>query len=211
MNAPNGPILVVEDMPNVLELLEVTLTFKGYSVLTASNGEEALQVLERETPALVITDILMPIMDGYAFVYKMRTNPKTRDLPVMFLSATYVTQEDKDFAMNLGASRFVEKPIDTEEFLLTVAELLTQGPLTVRQPLDSRAFHQGYRERLEEKLRYKNSQIARTQRLILNLPPEQKPAFESMLAQAKTDRSYIEAELNDIYRILDELKKNQTL
>jgi CheY-like chemotaxis protein len=207
MNAPYGPILVVEDVPNVLELLEVTLTFKGYSVLTARNGEEALQILAKETPALVITDILMPIMDGYAFVYKMRANPETRDLPVMFLSATYVTPEDRDFAMSLGAARFVEKPIDTEEFLLTVAELLTQGPFTSRQPLDSFAFHQGYRERLEHKLRYKNSQIARTERLILNLPAEQKPAFESMLQEAKTDRSYIEAELNDIYRILDELKK----
>ena len=124
MNSPFGPILVVEDVPNVLELLQVTLSFKGYAVLTARNGEEALQVLEKETPALVITDILMPKMDGYAFVYKMRTNPKTRDIPVMFLSATYVTPEDKDFAINLGAARFVEKPIDTQEFLLTVAELL---------------------------------------------------------------------------------------
>ena len=206
MNSPFGPILVVEDVPNVLELLQVTLSFKGYVVLTARNGEEALQVLEKESHALVITDILMPKMDGYAFVYKMRTNPKTRDIPVMFLSATYVTPEDKDFAINLGAARFVEKPIDTQEFLLTVAELLTQGPPTVRKPLDSHAFYQGYRERLEHKLRYKNTQIARTERLILNLPPEQKPAFEGMLEEAKTDRSYIEAELNDIYRILDGLK-----
>jgi CheY-like chemotaxis protein len=49
MNAPYGPILVVEDVPNVLELLQVTLTFKGYNVITARNGQEALEVLERET------------------------------------------------------------------------------------------------------------------------------------------------------------------
>jgi CheY-like chemotaxis protein len=207
MSSPYGPLLVVEDMPNVLELLQVTLTFKGYSVLTARNGQEALEILEHETPALVITDILMPKLDGYAFVYQMRNNPKTRNLPVIFLSATYVTPEDKTFAMNLGASRFIEKPIDTEEFLLTVAELLTQAPLTVPEPLQSRAFYQGYRDRLEHKLRYKNSQIARTERLIQNLPVEQRPAFETMLEQARTDRSYIQAELDDIYRILDELKK----
>lgn len=207
MSSPYAPLLVVEDMPNVLELLQVTLTFKGYSVLTARNGQEALEVLEREKPALVITDILMPKLDGYAFVYQMRNNPKTRDLPVIFLSATYVTSEDKTFAMNLGASRFIEKPIDTEEFLLTVAELLTQGPVTPPEPLQSRAFHQGYRDRLEQKLRYKNSQIARTERLIQNLPIEQKSAFQTMLEQARRDRSYIQTELDDIYRILDELKK----
>jgi CheY-like chemotaxis protein len=207
MNAPYGPILVVEDMPNVLELLQVTLTFKGYTVITARNGQEALEALEREIPSLVITDILMPKLDGYAFVYQMRKNPKTRNLPVIFLSATYVTSEDKNFAMNLGASRFIEKPIDTDDFLLTVAELLTQGPLTFPEPLHSQAFYQGYRERLEHKLRYKNSQITRTERLIQNLPIEQKAAFQGMLEQSKSDRSFIQAELNDVYRILDELRK----
>lgn len=207
MNSPYAPILVVEDMPNVLELLQVTLTFKGYTVITARNGREALELLERETPSLVITDILMPKLDGYAFVYQMRNNPKTRFLPVIFLSATYVTAEDKTFAMNLGASRFIEKPIDADEFLLTVAELLTQGPLTSPLPLESQAFYQGYRERLEHKLRYKNGQITRTERVIQNLPIEQKAPFQEMLEQSRTDRSTIQAELDDVYRILDEFKK----
>ena len=176
-------------------------------MITARNGQEALEVMARETLALVITDILMPKLDGYALVYQMRTNPKTRHIPVIFLSATYVTSEDKSFAMSLGASRFIEKPIDTEEFLLTVAELLTQGPLTAPEPLQSQAFYQGYRERLEHKLRHKNNQITRTERLIQNLPIEQKAAFRAMLEQSKTDRSFIQAELNDVYRILDELKK----
>jgi CheY-like chemotaxis protein len=208
MTSPYGPILVVEDMPNVLELLQVTLTFKGYSVLTACNGQEAMEVLERQNPSLVITDILMPKLDGYAFVYQMRTNPKTRDLPVIFLSATYVSTEDKTFAMDLGAARFIEKPIDTEEFLLTVAELLTQGPPTAPVPLQGGAFYRGYRDRLEQKLRYKNSQIARTERLIQNLPIEQRPAFQTMLDQARTDRSYIQIELDGVYGILDNLKKH---
>jgi DNA-binding response OmpR family regulator len=194
-------------MPNVLELLQVTLTFKGYDVITARNGQEALEVLECQRPALVITDILMPKLDGYAFVYQMRNNPKTRDLPVIFLSATYVTPEDQTFAMSLGAARFIEKPIDTEEFLLTVAELLTQGPPTAPQPLKSQIFYQGFRDRLEHKLRYKNNQIVRTERLLENLPSEQKPAFESMLEQARADRSYIQAELGDVYCRLDEFKQ----
>lgn len=208
MNTPYGPILVVEDVPNVLELLEVTLRFKGYPVITARNGHEALEVLKKERPGLIITDILMPKMDGFAFVQKLRTQPETRGIPVIFLSATYVTPEDKNFAMSLGAARFIEKPIDTEEFLLTVAELITQGPPTAPQPLESLAFYQGYRERLESKLRHKNTQITRTERLLTSLPNEQKPAFESMLKQALADRQDIQTELKEIYRAIDELKKS---
>ncbi|PWH15093.1 MAG: hypothetical protein DDG60_06575 [Anaerolineae bacterium] len=201
-----GPILVVEDVPNVLELLEVTLRFKGYEVASARNGIEALEMVEKVKPVLIITDILMPKMDGYAFVQKLRTNPATRRIPVIFLSATYVTPEDKKFAINLGATRFIEKPIDTEDFLLTVAEIMLQEPDSGPEPLNPRDFYLGYRDRLENKLRYKNTQITRTERLIPTLPPEQRPAFESLLQQAKHDRENIQSELDEIYRVLEELK-----
>ncbi|HAV77041.1 MAG TPA: hypothetical protein DCX53_06780 [Anaerolineae bacterium] len=206
MSNAYGPILIVEDVPNVLELLEVTLRFKGYAVLTARNGEEALEVIEKQRPALIVTDILMPKMDGYAFVQKLRLNPDTRAIPVVFLSATYVTPEDKDFALSLGAARFMEKPIDTEDFLLTVAELVTQQPFTQPQPLDMERFYQGYRTRLENKLRHKNSQIARADRLLPTLPQDQKPAFEALLQQSIRDRDEIQSELYDIYKTIEELK-----
>ena len=202
-----GPILIVEDVPNVLELLEVTLRFKGYAVITAHNGEEALEVIEKTRPVLIITDILMPKMDGYAFIQKLRINPATRSIPVVFLSATYVTPEDKDFALSLGAARFMEKPIDTEDFLLTVAEIVTQQPFTQPQPLDMEKFYLGYRMRLEEKLRHKNSQIARAERLLPTLPSDQKPAFEALLQQSMRDRDEIQSELYDIYKTIEELKK----
>ena len=207
MSSSNGPILIVEDVPNVLELLEVTLRFKGYAVITAHDGEEALQVIERQKPILIITDILMPKMDGYAFVQKLRLNPETRAIPVVFLSATYVTPEDRDFALSLGAARFIEKPIDTEDFLLTVAELVTQQPLAQPNPLDMERFYTGYRTRLENKLRHKNTQIARAERLLSTLPPDQKPAFEALLQQSVRDRDAIQNELHDIYKTLDELNK----
>ncbi len=210
MNIPYGPILVVEDVPNVLELLDVTLRFKGYPVITARNGQEALEKIESEHPALIITDILMPKMDGYALAHRVRSDPKTRLIPLIFLSATYVTPEDKSFAVSLGAVRFIEKPIaDTEEFLLTVAELLTQGADPTPEPLGEREFYSGYRERLEHKLRHKNTQIARTERLLETLPENQRPAFEAMLQQARNDRDEIQAELNQIYQILDEYKQQK--
>jgi len=207
MTSSNGPILIVEDVPNVLELLEVTLRFKGYAVITARNGEEALQAISQQRPVLIISDILMPKMDGYALVQKLRLNPETSAIPVVFLSATYVTPEDKDFALSLGAARFMEKPIDTEDFLLTVAELVTQQPFTQPHPLDMEKFYAGYRTRLENKLRHKNTQIARAERLLSTLPPDQKPAFEALLQQSVRDRDAIQNELHDIYKTIDKLNK----
>ncbi len=211
MNIPYGPILVVEDVPNVLELLEVTLRFKGYPVITARNGQEALEAIAREHPALIITDILMPKMDGYALAHNVRKDPRTRQIPIIFLSATYVTPEDKKFALSLGAVRFLEKPVDTEDFLLTIAEILTQGtPVNAPDPLSEDEFFEGYRERLEQKLRHKNTQISRTERLLVTLPEEQRPAFDSLLKQAVSDRDEIQRELDQLYKILGEIQESKS-
>ena len=197
---------MVEDVPNVLELLEVTLRFKGYLVVTARNGQEALEKVSKERPALIITDILMPIMDGYALVHNLRKDPLTRQIPVIFISATYITPEDKNFALSLGGVRFVEKPIDAEDFLLTVAEILTQGLDTTPRAMSDQTFYSGYRMRLESKLRHKNTQITRTERLLSTLLPAQKPAFEALLAQSIADRDQIQNELDELLKLMNELQ-----
>ncbi len=202
MNIPQGPILIVEDISQIRTLLEITLRFKGYPVESAKNGEEALQKIKANRPALIISDILMPKMDGFALVYHLRKDPETRDIPVVFLSATYVTKEDRDFALSLGALRFLEKPVDTAEFLLTIGEVLTEGPGSLPLPLGEKEFYQGYRDRLESKLHQKNQQVARTERLLSSLPGPQKPAFESLLEEAQGHRNQINAELEEILQIL---------
>jgi CheY-like chemotaxis protein len=199
MNTLKGALLVVEDIPHILELLEVTLRFKGYPVVTARNGQEALAAIQQELPALVITDILMPKMDGYTLAFNLRCDPRTSHIPIIILSATYVTPEDKDFALSLGAVRFLEKPVDTEDFLLTVAEVLTDGSEPVTLPPDERDFLQGYRQRLEVKLQHKNTQIQRTERLLETLAAEQKTAFALLLQEAQIQREEIQAELDEIY------------
>lgn len=200
-----GPILLVEDIPHILDFLAMTLRFKGYEVIPARNGQEAWEMLQQVRPILVITDILMPKMDGFTLVYRLRSDPERRNIPVIFLSATYITPEDESFAMLLGAARFIEKPVDIEEFLLTVAELIQEGPLPAPEPLAERTFYEGYRQRLENKLRQKTQQIARTERILTTLPPEQKPAFEELLQQAINDRAEVQAELDKVIQILDEL------
>lgn len=203
MHPSPASILVVEDIPNILEFLEMTLRFKGYRVIPARNGEEALTAVAGELPSLVITDILMPKMDGYSLAYNLRREARTSRIPIIFLSATYVTPEDKKFAMSLGAVRFLEKPVDTEEFLLTVAEVLTGSCHSLTPPMEKRQFLLGYRRRLEVKLQHKNSQILRTERLLESLPGDQKPSFADLLSEARQQKEEIQAELDAIFRELE--------
>lgn len=206
MNINAGTILVVEDIEQIRELLKMTLNFHGYPVATASNGLEALELIEKEPPVLIITDLLMPKMDGYAMIYHLRRNKDTRAIPILVLSATYVSSEDKEFALSLGAAHFIEKPIDTSEFLLTVGETLAMGIESRETKLDDLTFFTGYRGRLEGKLQQKTQQIARTERLLKTLPDSQKTGFQSMLAEARDHRKEILADLDDIKKNLEELK-----
>jgi CheY-like chemotaxis protein len=199
-----GRILIVEDIPHILELLEVTLKFKGYDVITARNGGEALEIIAADPPVLILTDILMPKLDGYALAQAVRSNPETRHIPVIFISATFITPEDKEFALSLGAVRFLEKPIEASELLLTVAEVMTGEIEGDPAPLPDRAFQQGYSDRLREKLHHKENQIRRAQRLVETVPAAQRPAFEALLAQTKVQRDQIEQELRTLHSLLDE-------
>ena len=208
MHTLSGPILVVDDTPNILELVETTLRFKGYTVVCAVNGQDALDKIAKQRPALVITDILMPRMDGYTLAHNLRKNPDTSDIPIVFLSATYVSADDKRFGLGLGAVRFIEKPIDPDDFLLTVAEILTQGLPPPSTPMSDQEFFQGYRQRLDHKLRYKTTQIARIERLITSLPPEQKPGFLSLQRQTEAERDEIQLELDQVRKLTNWPKTN---
>lgn len=200
MTTPPGPILAVEDVPDTLQLVEVALKFKGYRVVTARNGREALEAIRIERPALIITDILMPGMDGFSLVNRLRVQPETRDIPVVFLSATYVAPEDKDFANAIGVSRFLEKPINIEEMLKTISELLKEKTQP-RQPMNQRAFYEGYRKRLEEKLTQKVAQISRTEGMLETLNEEEKKTFQVSLLGFIEEREEIQLLLEQISRL----------
>jgi CheY-like chemotaxis protein len=149
-------------------------------------------------------------MDGYALVYKLRRDPELANIPVIFLSATYVTKEDKDFALSLGALRFMEKPVETADLFLTIGEILAEGAEVNVPILDENAFYEGYRHRLENKLRQKNQQITRTERLLTSLSEAQKPAFETLLNENRQQRDQIVKELEDVLQNLKRLKNSST-
>jgi CheY-like chemotaxis protein len=195
----SGYILIVEDVPDILRLLEETLKFKGYQAVTARNGQEALEIIQRQRPALVITDIMMPKLDGFGLVHRLRINPETRDIPVIFLTATYVALEDKAFALNIGVTRFIEKPVNFEKFLELIAELMKQGPAKTTSVMSEAEFYEGYRQRLEQKLNQKITQITRDERLLSTIPTEEKSTFRASLQLAMNER-------DELQRLLGELK-----
>jgi DNA-binding response OmpR family regulator len=169
MSSEQDYLLIVEDDPDIRKLLHTTLMFKGYRVVTAQNGKDALEIIHAELPRIVITDIMMPQLDGFGLVHRLRINPQTRDIPVVFITATYVSSDDRDFALKIGATRFIQKPVDLEKFLTTISELLERDTPTAVTPLDEARFYEGYCKRLEIKLDQKVKQIAREEHL-LGLP-----------------------------------------
>ena len=200
MNGGEGYLLILEDDPDILRLLERTLTIKGYNVVTASNGYDGLEIILKERPALIVTDIMMPKMDGFNLVHRLRINPETRTIPIIFITVTYIAREDREFALDIGVTRFIQKPIDFEKFLSTIEELLEKGEADASEPLDEYNFYKGYRKRLEIKLDQKKSQIARDKHLLdLASSNKEKQILQASLQHAHDEREEIKILLDQIH------------
>ena len=175
--------------------------------MTARNGEEALEIVHKERPDLIIADILMPKMDGFSMVHRLRINPETRRIPVVFLSATYVAPEDKAFALSLGATRFIEKPVDLVKFLPIIERILSQGDNVPLEPLSEAEFYEGYRKRLEIKLKQKTIQISRDEHILTNLTEEERASIKGSLSTAINERDEIQLLLNQIRELAEKNKE----
>lgn len=199
MNGGEGYLLILEDDPDILRLLERTLTIKGYNVVTAPNGYDGLEIIQSERPALVVTDIMMPKMDGFNLVHRLRIDPETRTIPIIFITVTYIAREDREFALDIGVTRFIQKPIDFEKFFSTIAEILEQGEPDVPETLDEFNFYKGYRKRLQTKMDQKKSQIARDEHLLnLASSSKEKQVLQASLQQAHDEREEIKILLDQI-------------
>ncbi len=124
--APMGPrkkrILVCDDDPVILRLLQVNLELEGFDVLSANNGSEAVEVAIAEDPDLVILDIMMPKMDGYEACEKIKENDRTKDTPIIFLSAK-AQLADIERGTASGVSEYLTKPFDPSELVALINRL----------------------------------------------------------------------------------------
>ncbi len=123
--SPMPRVLVVDDDPQVLKLLRVNFELEGYDVLTATNGEEALELVGRDSPDAVVCDVMMPGIDGLEVVRRLRAQPDTAGLPLVVVSAK-AQRADVSYGLELGADAYVTKPFDPSELLSVVAELLAK-------------------------------------------------------------------------------------
>ncbi|MGY6529434.1 MAG: response regulator transcription factor [Cyanobacterium sp.] len=122
-NSSPHKLLLIDDDPNLILLVKDYLEFNGYQVWIASQGREALSILEKEIPDLIICDVMMPEMDGYTFVEEIRQNPQWNQIPIIFLSAKTQTQ-DRIKGLNLGADVYLVKPFEPEELVAQVKSTL---------------------------------------------------------------------------------------
>ena len=125
-----GNILIVDDQPDNLEVLSIILESEGYQVRQAVNADIAFKTIEIQAPELIMLDIRMPEIDGYEVCQKLKSNPETEDIPVMFLSGLG-RGIDKSKALEVGCVDFIIKPFELEEVLARVAHHLTIRKLEI--------------------------------------------------------------------------------
>ncbi len=114
-------ILLIDDEPEITEMLKFRLESYQYQIITATNGDEGLQLAEKEKPDLVISDVMMPKMDGYTFVREMKSRASTRNIPIIVLTAK---PGMKDLFAMEGISDYLIKPYKPEELVQKVRQHL---------------------------------------------------------------------------------------
>jgi len=116
-------VLIVDDEPFNIEVLEQALDGTDYQVVTAANGQEAWEKIQSEQPDLILLDLMMPVMDGFAVLAKVKDDPMLRDIPIIIVSAE---QDSKSVVKGIkqGAEDYLTKPVNTTQFVQKVKEFL---------------------------------------------------------------------------------------
>ncbi|MCD4811176.1 response regulator [bacterium] len=185
-------ILIVDDLEVNLELLEARLEGNGYEVTIARNGIEALEILKTDSFDMIISDILMPKMDGYQLCRECKKDDTLRKIPFVFYTATYTDKKDEEFALSLGVDRFIVKPMESKRFVEIIEGVLKnhkKGLLTSSEiPVEEEDIYlKEYNERLINKLEKKMLDLEReiferkqTERALLSERNNLRNIFESI-------------------------------
>ncbi len=158
MNGEKKKILLVEDEVNLREVTEYRLKEAGYEVITAPDGFFAISLAQRENPNLILLDLMLPKLDGYAVCRMLRLNESTKNIPIIMLTARTAPQ-DRDRGIEMGANLYLTKPVDIPLLLQKISELLqgkkvetgeeiTPGPSPEKEPviLSNAADKEGIQE-----------------------------------------------------------------
>ncbi|MBN1189151.1 MAG: PAS domain S-box protein [Dehalococcoidales bacterium] len=158
-------ILVVDDNKDGCRLLKSWLKAKDYAVECACNGAEALEKLHSRAFNLIISDIMMPVMDGFQFCRQCKQDAAIKFIPFIFYTATYTDDKDESLALKIGADRFIRKPVEPDQLLSQIQEVLSlsalgQVPEVPPEKADEQEVLKLYSERLVNKLEKKIAELS---------------------------------------------------
>ena len=156
-------LLIVDDHPTNLKLLRAQLEFEGHAVFEAHDGVDALALLERQPVDAVISDILMPRMDGYRLCHEIRTHARLHDLPVILCTSTYTSPGDEKLVLDVGADKYLKRPISREAIVTALHEVIAQPHAAPRpEALQEIEVLKEYSERMVSKLEEKTTELMAT-------------------------------------------------
>ena len=156
-------LLIVDDDPTSLKLLRAQLEAEGHAVFDAYDGVDALAVLECQRMDAVISDVLMPRMDGYRLCNEIRKHARLHDLPIILYTSTYTSPGDEKLALHAGADKYMTKPASVETLVAALHEVITQPRIAPRaEALGEVAVLKEYNEKLVSKLKKKNAELLAT-------------------------------------------------
>ncbi len=180
-------VLIADDILENIYFLEVLLKGNGFEAVTAENGAKALALARKAPPDLIISDILMPVMDGYALCRELKADPALKDIPFIFYTATFISAKDEALALTLGADRFVVKPQEPELLMNIIRDLLAAPrPAEATEPVDEGTIQKEYGEVLFRKLEKK---VACLEQVNLELKKREKELLLAREAAECANRS----------------------
>lgn len=169
-------ILIVDDHPINLKLLRAQLEAEGHAVVEAANGAEALALMDRKKVDVIVSDILMPFMDGYRFCYEVRRSERFRELPFVIYTSSYVSPSDEKLSLDLGADKYLRKPASVEEIVRAIDEAIVSPHRQPAAPTDPADVLKEYSSRLVTKLEEKNIELTKAvNQLTLQTTPWRPP------------------------------------
>jgi CheY-like chemotaxis protein len=178
-------LIVVDDNAQNRYMAEVLFSGHGYQVESVANGVEALEKARTDPPDLIVSDILMPVMDGFALCREWKQDDRLRSIPFIFYTATYTDPEDEKFGLSLGADLFIVKPVAPENLVAAVENLLSEfresSPASRTKPGPAEdVYLKQYNQALVHKLEDKLDQLETANQALENEARERQLTEEKM-------------------------------